>query len=195
MGCTPTVGDRHAGSQLPAQKLVGDLCHHWQLAALKVVGAFGIHDNAIDPVDGNNWRIDRQRPERDAFESDPIGFDIRVDHHQTAKQRLRLRRRHADMHASSSGSRVGSRNPSLGTASGNHGDRLFRRNGGICPPYSIRRQIRKINGYDPCHHTLSRETQHTHRFHAHQFQKPLRPAHPRTGSSSDGITLTRHLVG
>ncbi|KVK70207.1 hypothetical protein L905_11730 [Agrobacterium sp. TS43] len=58
MGRTPAVGDRHTGSQLPAQKLVGDLSHHWQLAALQVVGAFGIHHDAVDPVNRDDRRID-----------------------------------------------------------------------------------------------------------------------------------------
>ncbi len=78
---TPAVGDRHAGGELSRQKLIGDFCHHWQLAALQMVSAFGIHDDPVAPIDGNDGRIDRQRPERDALKSRGVGCRIGIDEH------------------------------------------------------------------------------------------------------------------
>ncbi len=107
-----------------------------------MVGAFRIHDDAIDPIDSDDRRVDRQRPERDPLECSSISFDICINQHEAAKQRLRLGRRHADMDACLSGSRVGRRHPSFRSAFGDHSDRLLKRNGGIRATNAIRRQIR-----------------------------------------------------
>ena len=162
MSRAPRVGNRDTGSKLLGQELVGDLRHHWQFATLQVIGAFGIHDNAIDPIDRDDRGIVRQSPERDPLECCGIRCRIRIDQHQAAEQRLRFCRRHADMDAGFSGGCAGGRHPALRTAPGNHGDCLFRRNGGIGATNAIRRQIREIDRDNPCHRTPLRETQHIH---------------------------------
>jgi hypothetical protein len=68
MGRPPCVGDSHSCRETFRSELVGDLGEHLLLASLQVVGAFGVQDKAVDPVDGDDWRVDGQRPEADTLE-------------------------------------------------------------------------------------------------------------------------------
>ncbi len=179
----------------PAQKPVGDLCHHWQLAALQVVGAFGIHDNPIDPVDGNDWRIDRQRPERDAFRERPdrLRYPRQPSSgRETATAPLPRACRHTRLPSWQPGRQpkpIASNRfwrSSRLAVQAEWRDRLDE-----CDPSADPEDkwIRPLSS-----HALTRNSAHSPAFTRINSRKPLRLPTPGTGSSSDGMTLTRHLV-
>jgi hypothetical protein len=50
----PCVGDGHSRSQPLGAEPVGDTRQHWLLAALKMVGTFSVHNEAIMTIDGDD---------------------------------------------------------------------------------------------------------------------------------------------
>ncbi len=70
-------------------------------AALKVIGAFGVHDDTVRAVDGNHRAVLPERPQRQAFKGSRVGGWICIDHLQIGDDGLGFARRHAKLEAAS----------------------------------------------------------------------------------------------
>ena len=96
MSRAPGVSDGYTGGQHPAAETIGDPRQHQCLAALQMIRAFGVHDNAIRCIDGDDGGILPQRPERYPFESGSVSLRIGVHEQKLLEDRLGFCRRHAD---------------------------------------------------------------------------------------------------
>jgi hypothetical protein len=64
---TPRIGDRGMGSETSAAEAIDKTREHKLLATLKVIGALGVHDDAIRRIHGDDGGVLRQGPERQPF--------------------------------------------------------------------------------------------------------------------------------
>ncbi len=125
------------------------------LAALEVVRAFCIDHQAVGPVDGDDRAILPERPERQPLKRGCILGRRCVDHQEIGNHGLRLARRHADAQAEFQGCGIGSRDPALRSAPGDHDERLFSRQGfASASSDPLGRQMWEVDRYDPWHRGL-----------------------------------------
>lgn len=156
MSGTPCVGNGNTGRQPPAPKAIGNPRQHGKLSAPEMVGTICVHDDAIRRIDCDDRRVLAQCPEGNALQRFGVRLRIGIDHHQSLKQSLCLCSLHADTQTCLFSWSICRRYPAFRSGFCDHGDGLFSRNAGIGATNAIRRQIRKVDRYDPGHHTLQR---------------------------------------
>ena len=127
-----------------------------------MIGTFGVEDQPVGAIDGNDRAILAKCPERQAFQCRGVRSQIRVDHHEVGDKRLRLAGGHADAQAKFEGLRLDGRKPAPGAGFGDNDKRLVsRRAVPTGAPDAIRWQIGKEDRYGPGHHRLLIRTRHT----------------------------------
>ncbi len=93
---TAGVGDRAVGPNADAGELVDQDGEHGGFAAMQMIGAGAVDDDAVGRIRGHDRGNALQHPERETIESVGVGRRVGVLNDQTSDQNLRLGRRHAD---------------------------------------------------------------------------------------------------
>ena len=189
MGCAPGLGDRGARGEAGRAKALHHVGKHRRLAAMQMVGAGGVDNQAVGRIGGDDRRVARsaQSASRSSAAASPSGSASRTM--QIPDQRLRLARRHADAQASGTRRRIGGQHDTPLPVTADQDERRLRRRRGVAqiPSEAICRPRRKEERDDPWHRRLPLQNPRSlrHGIGSVRACQRARPT-PGTGKGADG---------
>jgi len=105
----PGIGNRGACGETQHGEAADKAIEHGGLAAMQVIGAGRVDDNAVWVIGGDDGGDALQYPKRQPLQRFGVARWIRVADLETGGERLRPGRGHADAHPEGSGRRIGGR--------------------------------------------------------------------------------------
>lgn len=131
MRSPPAIGDRRPGRDAGSGEPLHHLAKHCRLAAMPMIGAGRIDDDAIRRIGGDDRRIAAKRPQRQPLEGLDICFGLGVMNDQARNQGLRLARRHADPQAGTVRCRIDGEHDTATPITADKNERRLRQRRGV----------------------------------------------------------------